>query len=218
MATAPGAKAARCARNIARLSSQQHNNPDTRVDTGTDATRYIGVVLAGGLSSRMGRDKAMLSWQGRPLIERQIAVLREAGVDTVQISGERADYQGIADPVAHMGPLGGVAGIAAVCEGGELLIIPVDMPRLQSTLLRRLLIAPPAGCVHFSGQVLPMRLRLDDTCREALAELMRAGDDRSRSLRALQERVGIIEIPLSEADADQLIDCNTQETWREVNG
>jgi molybdenum cofactor guanylyltransferase len=188
------------------------------MDTGTDATRYIGVVLAGGLSSRMGRDKALLQWQGRPLIEHQMAVLREAGIDRVQISGERADYQGVADPVAHAGPLGGIAGIAAMCEDGELLIIPVDMPRLHSTLLQRLLIAPQAGCAHFAGHVLPMRLRLDDTCRAALAELIRASDNRSRSLRALQERVGVIEIPLSEADTHQLIDCNTEEMWREVSG
>lgn len=188
------------------------------MDTGTEAARYIGVVLAGGLSSRMGRDKALLLWQGRPLIERQIAVLREAGVDTVQISGERVDYQGVADPVAHAGPLCGIAGIAAMCEDGELLIVPVDMPRLHATLLQRLLVAPQAGCAHFAGHVLPMRLRLDDTCRTALAELMRASDHRSRSLRALQECVGDIEIPLSEADASQLIDCNTEETWREVTG
>jgi molybdopterin-guanine dinucleotide biosynthesis protein A len=188
------------------------------MDTGTDAPRYIGVVLAGGLSSRMGRDKALLPWKGRPLIERQVAVLREAGVDTVHISGERADYRGVADPVAHAGPLGGIAGVAAMCEDGELLIIPVDMPRLHSTLLQRLLVAPSAGCVHFAGYVLPMRVRLDDTCRAALAELMRASDDRSRSLRALQERVGFIELPLGETEADQLIDCNTEETWRELSG
>jgi molybdenum cofactor guanylyltransferase len=187
------------------------------MDTGTDGTRHVGVVLAGGLSSRMGRDKALLPWQGRPLIERQMAVLRETGVDNVQISGERADYQGIADPVAHAGPLGGIAGIAAICEDGDLLIIPVDMPRLQPTLLRRLLTAPPAGCVHFADHVLPMRLRLDDACRAALAELMRADDDRLRSLRALQERVGVIQLPLSEADAQQLVDCNTEETWQEVS-
>jgi CTP:molybdopterin cytidylyltransferase MocA len=72
------------------------------MDTTTKATRYIGVVLAGGLSSRMGRDKALLLWQGRPLIERQIAVLHEAGVDSVHISGERPDYQGVADSVAHV--------------------------------------------------------------------------------------------------------------------
>ncbi|QRN55909.1 molybdenum cofactor guanylyltransferase [Dyella caseinilytica] len=177
----------------------------------------IGVVLAGGLSSRMGRDKAMLSWHGRPLIEHQIAMLQAAGVDTVHVSGDRPDYQGIADPVAHAGPLGGIAGIAANCSDGDLLIVPVDMPRLQSALLRQLLEAStPSGSTHFTGHVLPMRLRLDDTCRTALKALMAANDHRMRSLRALQERVGVSVIPLNAEDEMQLIDCNTEETWREV--
>jgi molybdenum cofactor guanylyltransferase len=185
--------------------------------TGTEPMQRIGVVLAGGLSSRMGRDKALLSWQGQPLLEHQIAVLQAAGVDTVRVSGNRPDYQGIADPVAHAGPLGGIAGVAAACSDGELLIVPVDMPRLQAPLLQRLFDAStPSGCTHFAGHVLPMRLRLDSACRAALNTLMAAHDDRMRSLHALQERVGASVIPLNADDEMQLIDCNTEQSWREV--
>jgi molybdenum cofactor guanylyltransferase len=187
------------------------------MDTATESAPCIGVVLAGGRSSRMGRDKAMLPWHGRPLIEHQIAQLQAAGVDAVKVSGDRPQYQGIADPAAHAGPLGGLAGIAAACEDGELLIIPVDMPRLQPSLLQRLRMEmPQAACAHFDSHVLPMRLRLDTACRKALAELMAASGDRARSLRALQDRVGVSEIPLDASEAAQLIDCNTEETWREV--
>lgn len=188
------------------------------MDTAAEPMHCTGVVLAGGRSSRMGRDKALLPWQGRPLIEHQIALLQAAGVDSVRVSGDRPDYQGIADPTAHSGPLGGIAGIAAASDDGELLIIPVDMPRLQPSLLRRLLTeATPFGCTHFNGHVLPMRLRLDAACRATLATLMAAADDRARSLRALQERVGADEITLNIEEARQLIDCNTEETWREVS-
>lgn len=183
----------------------------------TEPAHWIGVVLAGGRSSRMGRDKALLPWQGRPLIEHQIALLRATGVDTVRVSGDRPDYQGIADPAIHAGPLSGIAGIAAASSDGELLIIPVDMPRLQPSLLRRLLTeATHAGCAHFTGYVLPMRLRLNATCRTALAELMAVDDDRARSLHALQQRVGVSHIALSAAEVELLVDCNTEETWREV--
>jgi molybdopterin-guanine dinucleotide biosynthesis protein A len=182
-----------------------------------EPTPCIGVVLAGGLSSRMGRDKALLPWHGRPLIEHLIAVLQAAGVREVKVSGERPDYRGVADPLPHIGPLGGIAGIASSCGDSELLIVPVDMPRLQPALLRRLREAEPgAASVRFTGRVLPMRLRLDARCRDALDAILASGDERGRSLRALQERVGLREIALSAEEAAQLIDCNTEETWREV--
>ena len=191
-----------------------------RMPTGTSTERMplIGVVLAGGLSSRMGRDKALLPWHGRPLIEHQIDTLRAAGVQDVKVSGDRPGYPGVPDPLPHAGPVGGIAGVAAACPDGSLLVVPVDMPRLQPALLARLCEAPSAaGCVRFADHVLPMRLRLDARSRDALSELSAAHDKRARSLRALQARLGVQEIALSTDEAAQLIDCNTEETWREVN-
>jgi molybdopterin-guanine dinucleotide biosynthesis protein A len=188
------------------------------MDTATERMRCVGVVLAGGLSSRMGRDKALLEWQGRPLIERQLAVLREAGVDEVRVSGERAAYGGIADALPQAGPLGGLAGVAKAEPGDvDLLVMPVDMPLLRAELLRRLRIeCPQARSLGFAGHVLPWRLRLDAPCRAALDGLLRLDDPRARSLRALQMAVGHEDIPLAAADAAQLADCNTQAQWKQV--
>lgn len=189
-----------------------------RTTTATEPLPCIGVVLAGGRSSRMGRDKAMLPWQGHPLIEHLIAVLQASGVREVKVSGDRPAYHGVTDSVPQAGPIGGIAGIADSCEDGELLIVPVDMPRLQPALLQRLLTtAGTAGCVRFTDHMLPTRLRLDTHCRDTLHALLAASDRRARSVRALQERVGVHEIALSEDEAAQLIDCNTEQTWRELN-
>ena len=46
-----------------------------------------GIVLAGGLSSRMGRDKALLPWQGRTLLEHMRGVLKQAGAGRVPGGG-----------------------------------------------------------------------------------------------------------------------------------
>jgi molybdopterin-guanine dinucleotide biosynthesis protein A len=189
-----------------------------RTTTATEPLPCIGVVLAGGRSSRMGRDKAMLPWQGHPLIEHLIAVLHAAGVREVKVSGDRPAYHGVTDSVPQAGPIGGIAGIAGSCEDSELLIVPVDMPRLQPALLQRLLTtASTAGCVRYADHMLPMRLRLDTHCRNALHALLAASDPRARSVRALQERVGVHEIALSADEATQLVDCNTEQTWRELN-
>ncbi|MGK5082191.1 NTP transferase domain-containing protein, partial [Bdellovibrionota bacterium FG-1] len=50
----------------------------------------IGVVLAGGRSTRMGQDKAQLMWGAERLLDRQIRVLAEAlqcGRDSIWVSG-----------------------------------------------------------------------------------------------------------------------------------
>ena len=52
--------------------------------------KFSAVILAGGRSQRMGQDKAWLRLNGKPLIERQIELVRELGAEEVFISG-RAD-------------------------------------------------------------------------------------------------------------------------------
>ncbi|MBB6184643.1 molybdenum cofactor guanylyltransferase [Oleiagrimonas soli] len=180
-------------------------------------TPCIGVVLAGGRSSRMGRDKALLHWQGRPLLEHQCATLLAAGVDDVRISGARAHPLAIPDRHPQRGPLGGLSSVVDALGDVALLIVPVDMPRLTPALLARLRTAEAcAACVHFADHVLPMRLRVDAETRAALDALMAADDDRARSLRALRQRVGAHALPLSAAETAQLRDCNTQADWDEV--
>ncbi len=187
------------------------------MSTAIEPSRCTGIVLAGGRSSRMGRDKALLAWRGRPLLEHQIDTLRAAGIHTVHVSGDRPDYQGIADTTPHAGPLGGLAGIAARLPDTQLIVIPVDMPHLDATLLKRLCDArAETGCVRFAERVLPMRLRLDTTTRGALAALMAADHDRARSVRALQIRVGITELAVTGAEGVQFTDCNTPTQWQEA--
>lgn len=185
----------------------------------TEARPCIGVLLAGGLSSRMGRDKALLDWRGQPLIEHQLATLRAACVDDLRVSGERPAHGGIKDAQPQLGPLGGLFSVAATLAGEvDLLVMPVDMPRLSAALLERLRREQPqARSLRLAGHVLPWRLRLDAACRAAFAALLASDTPRQRSLHALQEAMATVELPLSLDEAAQLIDCNTPERWHEVN-
>lgn len=93
---------------------------------------WIGVVLAGGRSSRMGQDKALLPWRGRPLVAHMQALLRDAGALDVVISGDRPGYAGIADAQPDLGPLGGLASVIDhVADATTLVVVPVDMPLLS---------------------------------------------------------------------------------------
>ncbi|MBB5866229.1 molybdenum cofactor guanylyltransferase [Xanthomonas sp. 3058] len=180
------------------------------------APPWTGVVLAGGRSSRMGQDKALLSWRGRPLLEHMQAVLREAGAHAVLISGARAGYAGIADTQPDLGPLGGlVSVIERVSDTTTLVVVPVDMPLLSRSLLDRLLAPSAQRCVAFEDEMLPMRLCVDGAVRGALSLLM-DGDASSRSLRALQRSLQCHRVAVTASERAAFVNCNTPEQWSQL--
>ena len=91
------------------------------------------LILAGGRSRRMGRDKASLIWRGHSLLDHARRLAQAAGADPVLISGRK---DGLADPLPDLGPAGGVLALvrhwqAAVdCLPARWLLLPVDMPAL----------------------------------------------------------------------------------------
>jgi molybdenum cofactor guanylyltransferase len=100
-----------------------------------------GFVLAGGKSTRMGRDKAPLEFDGVPLVERALRNLREI-TGAPRILGNRPDLAHFAPVVSdiypHAGPLGGIhAGLTAAAREWSVFL-PVDVPLLPVGFLRYL--------------------------------------------------------------------------------
>src|SRR5947209_11653309 len=98
-----------------------------------------GFVLAGGQSSRMGRDKALVPLAGQPLIEQALTILRHAGVDAT-ILGNRPDLASFAPVLpdspdqaatheqAGRGPLEGICRALANASAELALVLSVDAP------------------------------------------------------------------------------------------
>jgi molybdopterin-guanine dinucleotide biosynthesis protein A len=97
-----------------------------------------GYVLAGGRSSRMGQDKAMLLLDGRPLVEHAVEKLKRLCA-TVSILANTRALESFApivpDNVSGYGPLGGIEAALRDSEYAWNLILPVDMPFLPTRLL-----------------------------------------------------------------------------------
>ena len=102
-----------------------------------------GYVLAGGKSSRMGRDKALLELVGKPLALHAVVKLRRVCMD-VHLLSNRPELDTFAPLVPDLhegcGPLGGVeAGLEHMVrvypERRWSLFMPVDMPFLPSSFL-----------------------------------------------------------------------------------
>ena len=99
-------------------------------------------ILAGGASSRMGTDKALLAMDGMTLLERTARILQQvAGHVTVIGPPERYANLGlpvIADRVQNCGPLGGVFTALANTNSEWNFIVGCDMPGLRAEPLREM--------------------------------------------------------------------------------
>jgi molybdenum cofactor guanylyltransferase len=184
-------------------------------------TLRAALVLAGGLSTRMGHDKALLPWQGRPLLDHMIGLAREAGIDHVYVSGDRPGYRSIPDMTPGLGPLGGLASAAAALPDGRLLVLAVDMPRLTPDLLRALMDDDVRwhandGCACYEGAPLPMALELRRHARAAMAACLATGG-RGASIRAFQQRIGTHVLATTPDIERMLANGNTPAEWKALS-
>ena len=96
----------------------------------------LGVVLAGGLSSRMGQDKAQLSRNNASMLEFSKQVLSDSGINHIVVSGDNYD---VPDKVKQNGPVGGILSVLSKHPRAKsLLILPVDLPFMTATTLNDL--------------------------------------------------------------------------------
>jgi molybdenum cofactor guanylyltransferase len=97
-----------------------------------------GYVLAGGKSSRMGRDKALLELAGKPLVLHAVTKLRRVCVE-VSILGGNFELEAYAPVVQDLhngcGPMAGIEAALLSSRYDWNLILPVDVPFLPTFLL-----------------------------------------------------------------------------------
>lgn len=177
-----------------------------------------GFVLAGGRSSRMGTDKALLRLQGETLLERAAQAVAFAAGSAV-IVGDPLRYGAfrypvIPDTIRDSGPLGGIEAALAFTDAEWNLIVACDMPGLSGVALAALV--SEAGKTldadvlipDFDGSAQPLcalyHRRSLETIRQALRGDRRKIMDAIRPLR-------VIHVPVS--DEEMFRNVNTPEDW-----
>jgi molybdopterin-guanine dinucleotide biosynthesis protein A len=117
--------------------------------------RLAGFVLAGGKSTRMGEDKALLPYHGQPLAVR-VATEMMAAAGSVVLIGDPDRYRALGLPVEpdsrpDAGPLAGIESALALARADWNLIAACDMPNLSRHWLSQLaamaLASENADCV-----------------------------------------------------------------------
>ena len=127
------------------LPETDRNDPEEIAERMLDMrfirTRLAMVVLAGGGSRRMGRDKADLPVDGRTFLECQIEKGQNLGIGEILVSGyrgSRCSVPVVRDRYPERGPLGGLEATLREAEKEFCLVVSVDVPLVTEELLLRL--------------------------------------------------------------------------------
>jgi molybdopterin-guanine dinucleotide biosynthesis protein A len=135
----------------------------------------LGVVLAGGKSSRMGTNKALLMRENTAvngqahgkenMLSYSKSLLKNIGVNNIVVSGyvDGTDVNSenyVTDQFADLGPMGGIYSVIKKYQPKSLLILPVDLPLMTKATLAQLKIKGELAqkACFFTDHFLPLYL------------------------------------------------------------
>lgn len=184
-----------------------------------------GFILVGGASSRMGRDKAQLTLNGRSFVERIDGALRAVALKTKTVGAKGLGYSlklpDVPDIYSGWGALGGLHAALEACEAVWAAVVACDLPFVTGALFRRLLsLGEDSEAVvprQADGRLQPLcALYRRSPCAQAARQLIAEGERRPRALvKAVRARLVAWEEISDVEGADELFtNVNTPEDYR----
>ncbi|WP_413374272.1 molybdenum cofactor guanylyltransferase [Paenibacillus taichungensis] len=193
---------------------------------------WTGIILAGGLSRRMGSNKALLEWNGSSVLGQVIQAMAPA-VDGIIVSTgtntaayNALPYDCVQDYYPGRGPLAGLHAALEVSETDWNLVCACDMPLLEPSFFKGLKWLTESGQEHhaivprLAGRVHPLAGAYH---RRVLPELeQRLIDNRLKVTQWLEE-IGCRYVDIDELEsagvhnvAIQLSNMNTPEEYEHI--
>ena len=191
----------------------------------SDPVEAAAIVLAGGMSRRMGEPKALLDWHGSPLVHHVAGILAGvcAPVIVVAASGQDvpvpAGVEIAVDAVPERGPLEGIAaGIRAVDgRAGAVFLAAVDLPLLHPAFVTQMLAALPgfdAAVPVAEGRDQPLAAAYAARLLARAPGLLAAGEARAS---ALLEHGRVLRLDRDDLiEPDSLRNVNTPAEYRRL--
>jgi molybdenum cofactor guanylyltransferase len=165
-------------------------------------------IVAGGQSSRMGQDKALLPLDGVPLLAHALDLLRALGLSP-RICGSRPDLAHFAevlpDNFPQCGPLAGMEAALSVSDAELNLFLPVDLPLLPAAFLRWLLARADASLAVATipvvgGRLQPLSAIYSRRLLEGIRRALAAGD--CKVMHGIQAAADSLAEPIDRFDVE----------------
>ena len=157
-------------------------------EIGRNRRALAGILLTGGASSRMGRDKALLRIAGEPNARRIATLLSRVAHPVVEVGPAVSGLASVREEPRGGGPLVAVAcggrALRALGHAGAALVLACDLPFVEEAVLRFLAARPGTGSVvpTVEGRAQPLCARWSAVDLAVAGALAAAG---ARALRAL---------------------------------
>ncbi|WP_228469710.1 molybdenum cofactor guanylyltransferase [Paenibacillus sp. JNUCC31] len=195
---------------------------------------WTGIILAGGLSSRMGSNKALLEWNGSSVLEQVIQAMEpavqrliiSAGTSTTAYPALAYDCVHVQDDYPGKGPLAGLHAALKVSKTDWNLVCACDMPLLQPSFFEGIKKLIESGQEHhavvprLAGRVHPLAGAYH---RRVLPELEQRLIDHRLKVTQWLEEIGCRYVDVDELEsagvhdvAMQLSNMNTPEEYEHI--
>lgn len=177
----------------------------------------VAVILAGGTSSRMRQNKALIEWHGLPLITHVSLALRFV-FDRIIISTNEPhlfpflQLPKVSDVFQNAGPMAGIHAALAYAGSESVFVVGCDMPYLSPDVIQYLVAHPSKAHVRVAiheGWVHPLCGVYEQTVREGMEIQLR--QEKRKLLRFLDD-VAAERIPITPN-----LPCYSHRAFRNIN-
>jgi len=189
-------------------------------------SKYAGIVLAGGISSRFGEPKALAIWKGTTFVEHIVKVMGTTLQDIVVISHtdikERVEQfvqVPVIEDIPHYkgnGPLAGIVSGMEYIEADWYAIMPCDAPNISQEwfiiLLEQTSNEYDAVVPIINGRKQPLLAAYHNRVKEKIYALLQ---EEKRSVGQLLSQCNVKYVAGEDvqAHADWFINVNTKEEY-----
>lgn len=187
--------------------------------------KIVALVLAGGKSSRMGEDKALLQFWGKPLLTRVCEVAENVKLPVYILTSWPEKYQEIL-PESYQflleknpgnGPLVALAQGLQMISADWVLLLGCDLPLLNSEIIHHWMTQLKEVPEHVLAMVPYYQSSWEPLCgfyrKQALINLQGFIELGARSFQLWLSQIDVIKLSLGEEEAAMLFNCNTPEEF-----
>jgi molybdopterin-guanine dinucleotide biosynthesis protein A len=149
-----------------------------------------GIILGGGQSRRMGRDKRSLHWEGEPFLDRVCRLMNSLFVEVLVVTAQE-DYDCshlpvrlVTDKIPEKGSLGGLYTGLIEAKNSLSFVVACDMPFLIQESISRLCLEPVSDVlmVKLSTGMQPLHARYSKRCAPVIEQMIHEGDLKIQNL------------------------------------